>query len=159
MTSRFLCDEMLKRLGRWLRVAGYDVVILPDGTDDRTLMQRAREENRLLLTRDRHMSSQTAGAGEPLLLSCNDLDNCVDALNRRLDIDWLHAPFTRCMNCNTPLRDADPSNRTRVPQGALSRASMVKYCPRCDQLFWDGSHVERMRARLESWNRGRGSRG
>jgi hypothetical protein len=29
---KFLCDEMGKRPGEWLRVAGYDVLMLPDGT-------------------------------------------------------------------------------------------------------------------------------
>ncbi len=29
---KFLCEEMLKRLGQWLRVAGYDVLMLPDRT-------------------------------------------------------------------------------------------------------------------------------
>lgn len=37
----FLCHEMLNRLGQWLRVAGYDVPMLPDGTSDRELIQRA----------------------------------------------------------------------------------------------------------------------
>ena len=47
---KFVCDEMLKRLGQWLRVAGYDVLILPDGTDDRVLLERAERDQRLLLS-------------------------------------------------------------------------------------------------------------
>ena len=54
-----LCDPMLKRLGQWLRVAGYDVLMLPDGTSDRELVQRAVEEHRVAVTRPRD-----GGAGE-----------------------------------------------------------------------------------------------
>ncbi len=31
---RFLCDEMLTRLARWLRAAGYDTVMLEIGESD-----------------------------------------------------------------------------------------------------------------------------
>jgi len=150
---KFLCDEMLKRLGQWLRVAGHDVLILPDGTDDRALVQRAHDEGRLLLTRDRGMVDRNNIEADLLLLDCNDLEDCVAALNERLPVDWLLAPFSRCMNCNSLLVPAAATQRHRVPAEALRASSTIRYCPRCDQLYWDGSHVARMRTRLESWNR------
>jgi uncharacterized protein with PIN domain len=148
---KFLCDEMLKRLGQWLRVAGYDVLVLADGTDDNELLRRARDEGRVLLTRDRHIAEQHAVACELVLLEANDLEDCVDALQRQVDVDWLKAPFTRCMRCNTRLQQATAAQRREVPAAALARASAVRYCPCCGQLFWDGSHVEAMRRRLAAW--------
>nr|WP_276568933.1 DUF5615 family PIN-like protein [Thiococcus pfennigii] len=150
---KFLCDEMLKRLGQWLRVAGYDVLILPDGTDDRTLVRRARAEGRILLTRDRQMAEQNAALADLILLDCGDLDDCVAALHPQCDIDWMHAPFTRCMSCNAPLVAATDAQRRTMPERARHSATMALYCPRCDQVFWDGSHVARMRRRLAFWNR------
>lgn len=38
---KFLCDEVLKRLSQWLWVAGYDLLMLPDGTSDRELIPRS----------------------------------------------------------------------------------------------------------------------
>jgi uncharacterized protein with PIN domain len=150
---KFLCDEMLKRLGRWLRVAGHDVLMLPDGTDDRTLVRRAHAEGRTLLTRDRQMAEQNAALADLVLLDCADLDDCVAALNRQCDIDWMLAPFTRCMNCNAPLVPATDAQRRTMPERARQSATMSRYCPHCDQVFWDGSHVAHMRRRLASWNR------
>ena len=49
---KLFCDEMLIKLGRWLRVAGYDTRIARQGMSDRQIMQLAREENRCLITRD-----------------------------------------------------------------------------------------------------------
>jgi uncharacterized protein with PIN domain len=144
---KFLCDEMLKRLGQWLRVAGYDVAILPDGTDDGTLMAAAVREGRLLLTRDREIARHKAAA-DVLVLDCRDLDDCVARLNARLPIDWCIRPFSRCMVCNTPLAEADERQRRQVPPLARGTASKILHCPTCNQLFWDGSHVAHMRARL-----------
>ena len=55
------------------------------------------------------------------------------------------------MACNTPLRDATADERGRVPDAARALASTVRYCPHCERLYWDGSHVARMRERLAHW--------
>jgi uncharacterized protein with PIN domain len=156
---RFLCDEMLKRLGQWLRVAGYDVLILPDGTADRDLVRRARAEDRILLTRDRHLAMHDGDGADLVLLHCDDLDSCAMALQRRLPIDWFHAPFSRCMACNTPLVPADAAQCSQVPAAARAAGARPRYCPRCRQLFWDGSLVGRMRERLASWQHEAAGRG
>jgi N-ethylmaleimide reductase len=154
LAVRFLCDEMLKRLGHWLRAAGYDVLMLPDGTRDRLIIERAREEGRVLLTRDRKMVEHKT-AGKVLLLDCRDLEDCVEALGRCLAIDWLHRPFSRCLACNTPLILAPPERSQELPPGSRAAADRVLLCPHCQQLFWHGSHVVRMRERLAGWQRQR----
>src|SRR5512143_620805 len=100
---RFLCDEMLQRLGRWLRAAGYDTAIAAAGQDDRELVQQANNENRLLLTRDRHMAQFRNGRGLVMLLEPNSLTSEVADISERFAIDWLLRPFSRCLECNTPL--------------------------------------------------------
>lgn len=148
---RFLCDEMLKRLGQWLRAAGYDVLILPDGSDDRSLLQRADNERRILLTRDRELAQARNHGVRSVLLECSGLEDCVADLQRQLPVDWLYRPFTRCMSCNTVLTEAPAGRLHEVPR-AVASGEATRYCPRCDQLFWDGSHVARMRERLQRWH-------
>lgn len=150
---KFVCDEMLKRLGQWLRVAGYDVLMLPDGTDDRVLLERAEREQRLLLSSDRRMAEQRRADGRLVLLDCSGLDDCAAAVTRRLSIDWLHDPFSRCMQCNAPLVNANAELIEQVPSEARRLATVVRYCPNCQQLFWDGSHVKQMQEQLARWNR------
>ena len=58
-------------------------------------------------------------------------------------------PFTRCSDCNTPLAavaKADIVHRLEP----LTKAHYQRFarCPACDKLFWGGSHVADMRARL-----------
>src|SRR6266576_33679 len=64
---RLLCDEMLARLGRWLRAAGYDTEIAAGGVPDRALVARCAGEGRVLLTRDRHLAEIAAARGVPVL--------------------------------------------------------------------------------------------
>ncbi len=147
--ERFLCDEMLARLGRWLRAAGYDVVIAESGEADSELLQRACDEDRLFITRDRKIQERRGAAGRLVLLEANQLSGQLQELSWLCPIDWLCRPFSRCLECNSELRVADDEVRTRVPPGALREDEPLLYCPRCDQPYWYGSHVRRMQRKLE----------
>lgn len=148
---RFLCDEMLQRLGRWLRAAGYDTAIATAGADDRELVAQALSENRLLLTRDRHMALFRNGRGHVVLLEHNSLPDEVAELSARFAINWQLRPFTRCLECNTLLIPATAAQREQLPEGALNVSDVVLYCPRCGKLYWVGSHARRMRHTLENF--------
>lgn len=150
---RFLCDEMLQRLGRWLRAAGYDTAIAAAGVDDRELVAQAIAENRLLLTRDRHMASFRNGRGQVVLLEQNSVPDEVAEVSVRFAINWQLRPFSRCLECNTPLIPATPLQRAQLPEGALAVSNVVLYCPHCDKLYWVGSHTRRMRHTLENFAR------
>ena len=155
MTSdapKFLVDEMLQRLGRWLRAAGYDTVIAINATPDYYLLRQAIDENRLLLTRDRKLTEHRRAIGNVVLLSCNSLDECVQELTQALQIDWQHDPFSRCLVCNTPLHDATPDQIQHAPASVHNRELPALYCPKCNQVYWEGSHVKRMRHQLVTWH-------
>ncbi|MFO7604601.1 MAG: DUF5615 family PIN-like protein [Gammaproteobacteria bacterium] len=147
----FLCDAMLQRLGRWLRVAGYDVVMAREGETDYELLRRAIDEGRLLLTRDRQLAAMRRAADTVILLQSDSVEACAQELATRLALNWLLDPFSRCLQCNTLLIPASAAQRHAVPEDIHSP---VYYCPVCQQVFWDGSHVQRMRAHLARWQQG-----
>ena len=142
---RLLCDEMLKGLARWLRTAGYDVEMEPDGTADRLLIERALEEERLLLTRDRTLLEIRHAMRVVVLLEGNDLEGLAREVTQKLGIDWLLNPFSRCSLCNTLLIE------TERPADFPPDIEQAFICPACDKYYWQGGHVERMRHRLERW--------
>jgi len=153
-SNRFLCDEMLQRVGRWLRAAGYDTAIAESGEADSVLLQQARLQQRLLLTRDKGMPLHQGGDEYVVLLEGNRLQGLLKELTERLAIDWHYRPFSRCMECNTPLIEAPAEMESRVPAEAIRKDETLLYCPHCDKVYWEGSHVKRMRIELDRFSRG-----
>ena len=144
---RFLCDEMLVRLARLLRAAGHDAALAPAQAPDAALIARAEAEDRLLLTRDRALARRAAERG--LLLRAEAAVAQAEELSQAVPVDWSLAPFTRCVMDNSPLRQASPEETARMPGSAQTLGGPFRVCPTCGRLYWPGSHVKRMTARLE----------
>ena len=149
---RLICDEMLLRLGRWLRAAGYDTAIAEGGEDDAALIARCAAEGRVLVTRDRHLATRAEGSVQVVRLEENRLDAQARALTAALAIDWQHAPFTRCVVDNAVLAAAPPEAAAQVPPASRAAGGPLRQCPVCARLYWPGGHVRRMRARLAAWS-------
>lgn len=146
---KFLCDEMLARLGRWLRAAGYDTEIAKQGQSDSEIIERAKLEKRLLLTRDTHFLEMTK---EDLIwLQGNLLEECIAELMLKLPINWLFKPFSRCLVCNRELVRAPPSSLTHVPERICQEKPMFWHCDVCQKIYWDGSHTKRMLQQLHEF--------
>lgn len=141
---------MLAALARWLRAAGYDAALAPPAAPDRSLIDQARAEGRVLVSRDRTLVAEARGV-RAVLLPDGGLDDQAAALGRLLDLDWRAAPFTRCMMDNTPLRAATAEEIAAMPESSRNRPGPFRACPRCGRLFWPGSHVRRMDERLARW--------
>ena len=148
---RFLCDEMLKRLAHWLRAAGYDTDIADAGVNDRVLLEKAVSQKRLFITRDRKLTEFRHAPGIVILLHSNNMRGCAEELQKCLSINWLIKPFSRCMLCNTLLTVADPVCIGKVPQQSRASVKQLLYCSHCDKLYWEGSHVRRLRKMFIQW--------
>lgn len=151
----WFCDEMLGRLARLLRAAGHDTALAPAGTADRTLLDQAQAEGRILLTRDRRLA-ETAGR-HGYLLRGQSVEEQARSLTAAFPVDWLQAPFTRCLIDNCLLHPAAADRLAEVPPGArgltapfgsASDGSPLTSCPCCGRLYWPGSHVRRLTGTL-----------
>jgi uncharacterized protein len=145
---RFLCDEMLAGLGRWLRIAGYDTAIAERGRRDRDLVEQAHAEERILLTCDRRLVEIRHANDRTIVLESGGIDACAIELARQLALDWTLDPLSRCTLCNTRLELADHRVLDTLPPRIRDLGSTVHVCPRCGRLYWEGSHVRRIRRRL-----------
>lgn len=148
---KLLCDEMLAGLGRWLRAAGHDTLIAAPGTPDREIMAMAREQGRLLITRDRKMLERKGAAEIVFLLNSCGLESWVASLSRELSINWLYRPFSRCLLCNTLLEEGSGPCPDQLPDSVLAENRPLFHCPHCRKFYWEGGHVARMRRQLERW--------
>ncbi len=143
---RFLCDAMLGSLARWLRLLGLDTVFDAEAPDAE-LARRAAEEGRWLLTRDRELAA--SGPRTMLVRSIDLEDQLVEVLGRLgLEADR-KLVGTRCTACNGVLRPVAPETVTdRVPSFVRRTAEEFRECPDCGRIYWKGSHVARIEARI-----------
>ena len=145
--SRFVVDTMLGRLARWLRALGYDTLYLGQA-EDRRLLQLARAEERILITRDRRLARLAEPHG--CLIRSELVDEQLReaaaqlALAPRSD-DWL----SRCLECNARLEArAREVVRELVPEHIFATHTEFMSCPACARIYWAGSHADRMLERL-----------
>ena len=148
---RFLCDEMLGHLARYLRAAGYDTVLADNGDPDRDLLRQCLAEGRHFITQDLLVREHKAAQDVALILPQGTLDELARHLGSHFRLDWLSHAFTRCIEDNSPLQDADAAALQRVPADARRPGEPYKHCPACNRVYWRGSHYKRMHARLRGW--------
>ncbi len=143
---------MLSGLGRWLRVAGYDTALIEIPQDDREILQQAINENRILLTCDRHFKEMQVAPNSVIFLSNNGIEECAIELKKLFNLNWLHAPFSRCLECNSPLEEPNEKQvDEQVPNDIRFSSEPFSYCPQCQKVYWKGSHTTRMLKQLEAW--------
>lgn len=145
---RFAADAMLGRLARWLRVLGYDT-FYDIAVADPVLVRLAHEEQRLLLTRDRHLLRELRPVCALEVRQNDPLQQLRDVV-LELELPAPRELFTRCLLCNAALNVLDPAVALPLlPEGVRDLPGPVRQCPQCSRLYWGGSHVRRMRAALE----------
>ncbi|MDB5463018.1 MAG: hypothetical protein JWP28_76 [Phenylobacterium sp.] len=142
---RFLCDEMLVRLARLLRAAGYDTYLASGGEADAALLHLAREEGRMVLTRDKRLA---AASPDSVLIEGLGVEQEALSLSDAVPIGWDADPFSRCVMDNARLREASAPEVARMPTSVRTGEGPFRACPACGRLYWPGSHVRRMNARL-----------
>lgn len=144
---RLLCDEMLGRLARDLRLLGFDVAYVHP-PDDTALLALARREGRLLLTRDRELARRAGAQGHYVEAEALDaqLDEALRVVGVRPDPG---AFLSRCAHCGGRLEEAASRDvAAALPEGVAARHPVVQRCAGCGHLYWAGTHVARIRARL-----------
>lgn len=137
---------MCSELGRWLRVAGYDTRIINAPMEDEYIFQQAIKENRFLLTRDKHFKKIDPEAKIVIYLHQEKLDEWAQQLKSE-GVNWLFAPFTRCLQCNVLFNPISKPAHVTV----ADNISEFWSCPTCDQIFWRGSHTQHMEEQLSIW--------
>ena len=144
---RFVCDLHLGKLARLLRFCGLDTVW------DRTLREPglallAARQRRTVISRHRALLTRNAVA-RGLLVRANDADTQLTEVLRRFRLaDRITSPG-RCTRCNGEL---EPRHRDQVPVPIPPRTAAWRdrywLCRDCGHLFWEGTHVARLRARV-----------
>jgi uncharacterized protein with PIN domain len=146
---RFIADEMLGKLAKWLRAVGYDTVYFT-GDGDGALVQQALQEDRIILTRDSRLIERKL-ARNSLLVNNDDPREQFRQVVSELGLDVKNGLFTRCLICNRELSSVEKESvRDKVPAYTYSTQSKFYECPNCGRVFWPGTHKDSMLELIDS---------
>lgn len=142
--TKFVVDVHLGKLARNLRLLGFDTDYKND-RNDAELAEISSKENRILLTRDRHLLMRRIITHGFVIRSEIPIIQIAEVLNR-LDLWDSISPFSRCVQCNSKLQDLKNNNRIytellkQIPQKVKEWCYEYSYCSNCKKVYWKGSH-------------------
>ncbi len=149
--SRWLADEMVGRLARYLRFVGLDT-LYARGLSDEEILRRASEEGRILVTRDRALARRAPRA--VLLTSPRLSEQWAQVRAAHPEVPF-EVRFDRCTECNGLLRVEDPASAASWPEGVprdrVANGLAIYRCEACGHLYWEGTHTARIRTQLAVW--------
>jgi uncharacterized protein with PIN domain len=144
---KFMTDGMLGKMTRWLRMMGHDVEYSTTMSDG-DLLVVAKDEKRILLTRDLELYKQAIVKGlEAFYVGGQSEAERLADLSKRFGIDLnIDMSSSRCPKCNTPVH---PTSKNKIA-GKLEKNTLEHYsefwnCRICGQVYWQGAHWTRIR--------------
>ena len=146
---KFICDDNLGMLAKWLRILGYDTLFSPD-IEDTELVSKALKEDRVILSRDQQLKRFKSAEKNLLLLSSNQpLEQLREVLKKFSLKPEEKNHFTRCLVCNqvlVPISKKEVENK--VPPFVFKTQEKFFYCSKCDKFYWAGTHVKNLKKKI-----------
>lgn len=148
---KFIIDSMLGKLTRWLRMLGYDTKYVVN-LDDNTLIEVAKTEERVLLTRDVELCGLARrNQIDVYLVEGNNSQERLAALSRKFGMKLELDPDTsRCSKCNSKIVPVRKEVILKdVPSGTAKFHERFWRCPKCHKVYWQGAHWKNIIKTLE----------
>lgn len=148
-TPKFICDAMLGRLAKKMRLLGFDVIY--HNGEDREFARRAVVEKRIPITRDTQVAQYKIFRrhGLPVIFPTSDdyhvqleeVISCLTSLGYQVE-SVLAERKTRCSLCNLELSKIRKlSACARVPAFVYLTSEDFYICAKCSRIYWQGTHV------------------
>jgi len=149
---RFLLDCHLGRLTGHLRMLGFDC-LYQNQFDDPVMADIVHHDNRILLTRDRRLLMRKVILYGYCLRSLDPLEQLAELICR-FELIGKVQPFHRCIRCNHPLEVIDKGKvLDRLEPLTKKYFEEFHICLACKQIYWKGSHYEKMQGLIEQIKR------
>lgn len=150
--AHFVLDTHLGKLANYLRMLGFDTLYRND-YEDEELARIASNEARILLTRDLGVLKRREVTYGYYVRSLDPRRQVAEVLYR-FELFEAIDPFHRCLACNGLV---EPVDKAAVidqlqPKTRLYYEEFYR-CSTCNQVYWKGSHFERMQRFIRSLHR------
>jgi len=149
-SSTFILDVHLGKLARMMRLLGFDCLYRND-YDDSEIVDISVRQNRIILTRDRHLL-QTGAVTRGYWIRSGIVDDQIGEVLRRFDLFTQVRSFRRCLLCNGHLESVRKEDILQFlePKTILYYNTFFR-CSRCGQIYWKGTHFEKLEKKVEGW--------
>jgi len=145
--SNFFVDAMLGNIAKKMRLMGFDVKY-SSNIDDDELIRVAKNEKRIIISRDGELIRKGLGMGIKSIFlkdqkEIEQLREIVDKLNlKKIEISGDRA---RCPKCNSETKLALKKDiHKKIPDKILEFNNEFWQCKLCDQIFWEGTHIKNL---------------
>jgi uncharacterized protein with PIN domain len=139
---------MLGKLAKWLKILGFDALFFSKIEDD-DLLILARDESRILLTKDTGLIEKAKDV-ETLFLESEEWPDQVKQVIGHFKLREKVAPHTRCIDCNVELKNLPKKNaKNLVSSFVFEKADSFALCPSCGRVFWRGTHFKDMETKIQ----------
>ena len=140
----FICDAMLGRTARFLRLFGYDT-LYSNTYSDSELLQIASDENRVLLTRDIELHRQAVKSEiDSFLLSENTyIDRITTLVLKNNLLLELEPNNSRCATCNAKITPIPKEKvKGKIPEKTYAAFNQFWTCTNksCGKIYYQGPH-------------------
>jgi len=141
---KFIAGRNVGKLVRNLRLLGFDVVH-DQYAKNSEILRKMKEDNRILLTRDRNILMCNEVQYGCYIYSNEPFKQTVEVVQRFKLVDAINA-ITRCSLCNSllePVQKKEILHRLKP----LTKKYFEEFvrCTRCDKIYWHGSHHIKLR--------------
>ncbi len=145
---RFLLEDHLGKLARWLRFLDYDAAMY-HGASFTNLARLAVKERRILLTRSEKHAKSDWKFGRQRIIAEDYIDQLKE-LKELIELDEAMVG-NRCMECNRTLYPIDKAKaKGLVPEYVLETQDHLLICRKCGRVYWRGTHWEKMLVTLRA---------
>jgi len=131
---RFIADAMLGKMGRWLRMLGYDTIVCNNKISDDEIERIAKKEGRIILSRDKHIHGY--------YVESDDFKEQLRQVFKEFNLKARFPEASRCSNCNGRLIKV---KREEVNVPPSVKSEVFFQCENCGQVYWKGSHWKRIK--------------
>ena len=156
METKFIADNNVGKLARWLRMMGYDALSFGE-KDDGELIEIALNEGRVILTKDTQIAKRrlvVSGRLKTVLIQEDDPESQLRQVVTALDLDCHLRPFSMCLECNQTLIPRSKAEvKSLVPPYVFRTQNEYMECPTCHRIYWRGTHWQAMVRQLAKFMR------
>lgn len=144
----FLLDVHLGGLARYLRMAGFDCLFDSKDYGDAFLAEFSHNQELILLTRDIGLLKRGKVKYGRWIRNVLPEQQFHEVVQHYQLVNQFR-PFSVCIKCNGAIHPVATKQVSHlVPTGVLEQNLAFKQCQSCQQVYWQGSHYQKIQAIL-----------